>query len=69
MRDSAQFSTIRQKPFPGHAEFIRYTCHSREIEGILLGPPGYTQAFPNLRPGPLNCLVVHKTNKPLASRI
>ena len=35
---------------------------------ILLGPPGYTQAFPYLRPGPLNCLVVHKTNKPLASR-
>ena len=28
--------------------------------GILLGPPGYTQAFPNLRPGPLNCLVWHK---------
>ncbi len=24
-------------------------------EYILLGLPGYTQAFPNLRPGPLNC--------------
>ncbi len=45
-----------------HNFALRYIIH------ILLGPPGYTQAFPYLRPGPLNCLVVHKTNKPLASR-
>jgi hypothetical protein len=46
-----------------HREAVFQSLHS-----ILLGPPGYTQAFPYLRPGPRNCWVVHKTNKPLASR-
>ncbi len=32
-------------------------ARERGIECIVLGPPGYTQAFPNLRPGPLNCMV------------
>jgi hypothetical protein len=36
-------------------------CKTKQnIKYILLGPPGYTQAFPNLRPGLLNCLVWHR---------
>ena len=33
-------------------------CQKRAITCILLGPPGCTQAFPNLRPGLLNCFGV-----------
>ncbi len=35
---------------------------------IVLGPPGCTQAFPYLSPGPLDCWWYKKTKKPLASR-
>ncbi len=42
-----------------------YSSHNVHM---LLGPPGCTQAFPYLSPGPLDFWWYTKTNKPLASR-